>query len=126
MPMDSSDGNLLMAEQVQAYEFTDAGFVVGSDAVVCIAPLDSVLPYMTLDEIGQAFSGFASYRQTPRLTRYVGVWGRRNCRRLRRFLRERGADLVLHRRRPPRLRLTSYRTHKRRARIRLLSQLEPG
>lgn len=113
-----------MAEQVPTYEFTDAGFVLGSDAVVCIAPLESVLPYMTLDEIGQAFSGYASYQQAPRLTRYVGVWGGRNCRRLRRFLRERGADLVLHRKRPARLRLTTYRTGRQRARIRLLSEIE--
>jgi hypothetical protein len=112
-----------MAQQVHLFEFPETAFVVGSDALVCIAPLSTVLPFMTLAEINEAFSGYASYRQAPWMMRYVGVWGRKNCQRFRRFLRERGADIALHRERPNYLRLTSYVTHGKRNRVRLLSQL---
>src|SRR5918996_4296550 len=105
-----------MGQQVHVFEFPEAALAVGSDALVCIAPLSSVLPFMTLAEIEEAFSGYASYRQAPWMTRYVGVWGRKNCQRLRRFLRERGADIVLNRERPTYLRLTSYVTHGKRKR----------
>ena len=68
-----------MARQLPVYEFSDPAFVVGSDALVCIAPLSDALPYITLAEINEAFSGYASYRQAPWMKRYVGVWGRKNC-----------------------------------------------
>ena len=79
--------------------------------------------FLTLAEIDEAFSGYASYRQAPWMKRYVGVWGRKNCQRLRRFLRERGAEVVLSRERPRRLRLASYKTNGERKKVRLLSQL---
>ena len=110
-----------MAKPVYLFEFT--GFVVGDDTVVCIAPLSTVLPFMTLAELEEAFSGYASYRQAPWMMRYVGVWGRKNCQRFRRFLRERGADVSLRRERPNHLRLTSWVTHGKRTKVRLLSQL---
>src|SRR5687768_12096007 len=100
-----------MARLIHVFEFPEPTFVVGSDALVCIAPLSSVRPYMTLAEIDEAFSGYASYRQAPWMMRYVGVWGRKNCQRFRRFLRERGADIAIQRERPTYLRLTSYVTH---------------
>ena len=112
-----------MAQQVRVYEFPETAFVVGSDPLVCIAPLSAVLAYITLAEIDEAFSGYASYRQAPWMKRYVGVWGRNNCQRLRRFLRERGAAVSLHRERPDRLRLTSYMTHGERKKVRSLKQL---
>lgn len=112
-----------MPRQVHVYEFSEPAFVVGSDPVVCIAPLSMLRLYMSVAEIDEVFSGHASYRQAPWLKRYVGVWGRKNCQRLRRFLRERGADVALHRERPGRLRLASYKTHGKRKKVRLLSQL---
>ena len=112
-----------MAQQVPVYEFSEAAFVVGSDPVVCIVKLSDVRRYMTLAEIDRAFSGYASYRQGPWMRRYVGVWGRKNCQRLRRFLRERGAEVALHRERPDHLRLTSYLTRGKRSRVRSLGQL---
>ena len=112
-----------MAQPLTFFEFPEAAIVVGSDTLMCIAPLSTLLPYMTLDEINEAFSGYASYRQAPWMTRYVGVWGRKNCQRLRRFIRERGAQVIVHRTRPDYLRLTSYRTNGERKRVRLLSQL---
>ena len=112
-----------MAKAVHLFEFTESAFVVGSDAVVCIAPLSTVLPFMTLAELDEAFSGYASYRQAPWMKRYIGVWGRKNCQRFRRFLRERGADVALRQERPNYLRLTSWVTHGKRNKVRLLSQL---
>lgn len=112
-----------MAQQVYVYEFPETTFVAGSDALTCIAPLSAVLPFMTLAEIDEAFSGYASYRQAPWMARYVGVWGRKNCQRFRRFLRERGADISIRRDRPSHLRLTSYVTYGKRTKVRLLSQL---
>lgn len=96
-----------MAQSVHLFEFTETAFVVGSDPVVCIASLSTVLQFMTLSELDEAFSGYASYRQAPWMTQYVGVWGRKNCQRFRRFLRERGAEVVLLRERPNYIRLTS-------------------
>ena len=112
-----------MAQQVRVYEFPETAFVVGSDPLVCIARLSAVLAFMTLAEIDEAFSGYASYRRAPWMKRYVGVWGRKNCQRLRRFLRERGADVSLHRERPDRLRLTSYKTNGERKKVRSLKHL---
>jgi len=112
-----------MARQLPVYEFTETAFIVGSDPVVCIAPLSTMRLYMTVAEIDEAFSGYASYRQAPWMKRYVGVWGRKNCQRLRRFLRERGAEVLLHRERPEGLRLASYKTHRKRKKVRLLGQL---
>ena len=78
---------------------------------------------MLVAEIDEAFSGYASYRQVPWMKRYVGVWGRKNCQRLRRFLRERGAEVALQRERPERLRRASYKTHGKRNKTRLLSEI---
>jgi hypothetical protein len=112
-----------VALQVHVYEFPETAFVVGSDPLVCVAKLGDVRAYMKLAEIDRAFSGYASYRQAPWMKRYVGVWGRKNCRRFRRFLRERGADIALHRKRPDQLRLTSYMTRGKRSKVRLLGEL---
>lgn len=112
-----------MARQVHVYEFAETAFVVGSDPVVCIGPLSMIRLLMSVAEIEEAFGGYASYRRAPWMTRYVGVWGRKNCQRFRRFLRERGAEVVLHRERPERLRLASYKTRRERKKVRLLSQL---
>lgn len=112
-----------MAQQVHVYEFAEMAFVVGSDPLVCIAPLSAVRTFMTIAEIDAAFSGYASYRQAPWMKRYVGVWGRKNCQCLRRFLRERGAEVSLHHERPDRLRLTSYETHGERKKVRSRQQV---
>lgn len=110
-----------MVHQIDAYEFIDTAFVVGSDPVVCVVPLSELCPHLTLAELDEAFSGHAIYRQAPWMKRYVGVWGKKNCQRLRRFLRERGANVVIHRERPPRLGLARYKTKHTRRKVRLLA-----
>ena len=109
-----------MSRQIPTYEFIDGAFVVGSDPIVCVVPLAMLDGLMTVAEMDEAFSGHASYRQAPWMRRYVGVWGRKNCQRLRRFLRERGADVVIHRERPPHLGLGNYKTAGTRKRVRSL------
>ena len=113
-----------MAHRVTAYEFPDPAFVVGSDAVVCIARFSELQPVMSLVEIEEAFSGYASYRQMPWARRYVGVWGRKTCQRLRRFLCERGAEVALVRERPERLRLGIHVTRPSRVKVRCISRLD--
>lgn len=112
-----------MTLQVLVYEFSEAALVVGSDPLVCVVRLRDVRPYMRLAEIDRAFSGYASYRRWPWMSRYVGVWGRKNCQRFRRFLRERGADIALHRERPDHLRLSSHKTRGKRSRVRSVGEL---
>jgi hypothetical protein len=112
-----------MTRPVTAYEFTDTAFVVGSDPVVCVVRASELRSLMSMREIDRAFSGYASYRQRPWMRRYVGVWGRKNCQRLRRFLRERGADISLLRERPPGLCLTSYLTRGTRTKVRSIAPL---
>lgn len=112
-----------MRSQLPVYEFSEAAFVVGSDPLVCVARLSDLRPYMTVAEVDRAFSGYANYRQAPWMRRYVGVWGRKNCQRFRRFLRERGAVVALHRERPDRLRLSSYMTRGKRSKVRSLAEL---
>ena len=112
-----------MLRQLTVFEFREGSFVVGSDSVTCIAPLAMLRQLMTLEEINGAFSGYASYLQAPWKARYVGVWGRKNCQRFRRFLRERGAEIVIQRERPPQLRLTSFYTNGTRTKVRSLSEL---
>ncbi|MFL6856303.1 MAG: hypothetical protein ACJ8EB_00175 [Allosphingosinicella sp.] len=109
-----------MTARITAYEFAETAFVVGSDPIVCLVRKSELRGVMSLGEISQAFGGYASYRQRPWMKRYVGVWGRKNCQRLRRFLRERGAEIVLLRERPPRLALTSYLTRSVRPKVRSL------
>ena len=109
-----------MAAEVTAWEFSETAFIVGSDPIVCIARCSELRSLMSVREIDAAFGGYASYRQTPWMKRWVGVWGRKNCQRFRRFLRERGAKLTLLRERPPNLHLTRYVTRGTRAKLRSL------
>jgi hypothetical protein len=85
---------------------------------------------MSKKEVAQAFSGCATYRRgdatrswllrwLPR--NYVGVWGKKNTSRLRRFLRERGAELVIHRTAPSHIRLAYFSTEDERRRVRNLA-----
>ncbi len=71
--------------------------------------------------IDKAFSGYVSYHQ-PLWKLYLGVWGKRNGSRFRRFLRERGAEVILHHEEPPLLTRTASVTREERARVRKLPE----
>lgn len=91
--------------------------------------------FIPKDEVSRAFSGHAVYRRgnangllslvgalIRRKRTYVGVWGKRNTARFRRFLQERGAHLTIHRHAPPDLRLAYWATANERRRVRSLSR----
>lgn len=118
-----------MNAPLDVYVFRDSHFAPSGDTVVCIAEQKQLEQFMTKDEVAHAFSGCATYRRWDvgrswllRWLRrnYVGVWGKKNAARFRRFLRERGAELAVHRTTPSHLRLAYYSTENARRRVREL------
>jgi hypothetical protein len=102
-----------------AYAFRDPNFGPDGDTHVCIIERGALGKFMSVRELHRAFSGAVFYRRGL-WTCYVGVWGRRNGKRLRRFLQERGATVVIERSRPERARLSLWSTQKARATVRQL------
>ena len=111
----------VMTGPLDVYIFREAGFAPAGDTVVSIARRAAVKRYMSKDEIDAAFSGHVTYHQ-PLWKLYIGVWGQRNGSRFRRFLRERGAELVLHYEEPPLMTRTASVRRKPRARMRMLPE----
>ena len=112
-----------MAEPLDVYVFRDPHFAPDGDTLVCIAERAKMERFIPKTEVAWAFSGHAVYRRWPWKT-YVGVWGRKNASRLRRFLRERGAEVTIHRESPPHLRLAYWTTANERRRVRSLPTRE--
>lgn len=102
-----------------AYAFRDPNFSPDGDTHVCVVERGALVSFMDVRELHRAFSGAVFYRRGL-WTCYVGVWGRRNGKRLRRFLQERGATVVIERSRPERVRLSLWSTQKVRAAFRQL------
>lgn len=103
-----------------AYAFRDPTFSPDGDTHVCVVERGALSAFMDVRELERAFSGAVFYRRGI-WTCYVGVWGRRNGKRLRRFLSERGAAIVIERSKPDRARLALWSTHKVRANLRQLT-----
>jgi len=106
-------------EHLTTYAFRDSAFSPDGDTHVCIVERGALSKFMDVRELQRAFSGAAFYRRGL-WTCYVGVWGRRNGKRLRRFLEERGASVVIERRKPDRVRLALWSTDNVRANVRNL------
>jgi hypothetical protein len=104
-----------------AYSFRDPTFSPDGDTLVCVVERGALSKFMGVRELHRAFSGTVFYRRGL-WSCYVGVWGRRNGKRLRRFLEERGATVVIERSKPARAHLSLWSTQSVRAKIR---QLEP-
>jgi hypothetical protein len=104
------------------YSFQDTAFSPGGDTHVCIVEREALKAFMSQKEVAAAFSGHVVYRRGL-FIRYVGVWGRRNGKRLRRFLSERGAKLTVIRGRPVGARLSLFETRASRERIRNLADV---
>jgi hypothetical protein len=102
-----------------AYAFRDSNFSPDGDAHVCVVERSALARFMEIRELHRAFSGAVFYRRGL-WTCYVGVWGRRNGKRLRRFLQERGATVLIEKSRPDRARLSLWSTQKVRAAVRKL------
>ena len=104
---------------LNVYVFRDPHFAPDGDTMVCVAERSQTERFFPKKEIAWAFSGHAVYRRWP-WKAYVGVWGKKNASRFRRFLRERGAELVIHHDEPTNLRLCYFTTDKVRRRVRSL------
>lgn len=103
-----------------AYAFRDPTFSPDGDTHVCVVERGALSAFMDVRELQRAFSGAVFYRRGI-WTCYVGVWGRRNGKRLRRFLSERGASVVIEKSKPERARLALWSTQKVRANLRQLT-----
>ena len=127
-----------MTRPLDVFVFRDPHFVPDGDTLVCIAERAEMERFIPKGEVAWAFSGHAVYRRSQRggllslvtalLRRrrtYVGVWGRKNGSRFRRFLRERGAELKIHREAPGNLRLAYSTTANERKRVRSLLPRTP-
>lgn len=110
-----------MADLLDVYVFRDAHFAPDGNTLVCIAPSRQLKRFISKAEVSRAFGGCAIYRR-PLWTTYIGVWGDRNASRLRRFLRERGAELIVHKEAPANARLLYWTTQDQRPRVRSLSE----
>jgi hypothetical protein len=110
-----------MANLLDVYVFRDPHFSPEGDTIVCIPPLRGMKRFVSKSEVSRAFGGYAVYRRSLWIT-YVGVWGERNGSRLRRFLRERGAELAIHKEAPAKARLLYWATQNERPRVRSLPE----
>ena len=118
-----------MKPALDVYVFRDEHFSPSGDTLVCIAEQRCLEQFMSKKEVAHAFSGCATYRRGDAsrswllrwLRRnYVGVWGKKNTSRFRRFLQERGAELIIHRAAPSDTRLAYFSTEDERRRVREL------
>ncbi len=109
-----------MTERLNIYIFRDPHFAPDGDTMVCVAKRSECERFLSEKEINWAFSGHVVYRRWWPWHTFVGVYGRKNVSRFRRFLRERGADLIILRKMPARTRLLYWSTKSERKRIRTL------
>jgi hypothetical protein len=127
-----------MPQPLDVYLFRDPHFAADGDTLVCVAERTDIERFIPKDEVAWAFSGLAVYEPRDEgclfsvfsaLFRqrgtYIGVWGRKNTSRFRRFLRERGAELRIHREAPANLRLAYWATENERRRVRSLPTRAP-
>jgi hypothetical protein len=118
---------------LDVYIFRDPHFAPDGDTLVCVAERAKMERFIPKGEVAWAFSGHAVYRRGEqgrflsfvsallwRKRTYVGVWGRKNASRFRRFFRERGAELTIHRQAPANIRLAYWTTANERRRVRSL------
>src|ERR1700731_1889975 len=89
---------------IHAYVYRDGSLPCGGDPVVCVVDRAAADKHFGGGQIECLFGGYAVYT-TPEGQDFVGVWGARNASRFRRFLRERGAEVLIQRARPFSVRL---------------------
>jgi hypothetical protein len=104
---------------IDAYIYRDVSLVSSGEAVVCIVDRCAADAYLSQGEVENLFGGCAVYA-TPEGREFVGVWGARNAARFRRYLRERGAQVLIHHRRSFDLRLRATKTTGNRPRVRVI------
>lgn len=92
------------------YVFRSGAFARNCDSVVCIGARKQLEGLLGIGMLSVTFFGYALCRD-PTETEYIGVWGARNASKLRRRLRERGAQVTIHRKLPPEVRLHHFTTN---------------
>ena len=108
---------------LKAYSFRDTAFSPSGDTHVCMVEREALKEFMSQKEVAAAFSGYVVYRRGL-FIRYIGVWGRRNGKRLRRFLSERGATVTLLRSKPVGARIAMFETRAIRERVRNIATVK--
>jgi hypothetical protein len=86
------------------FEFKDSFRFNESERVVCIGERALVTMTLCESELAKLFGGWIIYSDPSGLD-YLGIWGARKARTLRRILRERGVDVSLSRTRPDAIRM---------------------
>ena len=95
------------------YEYRTSWYQDGRLPVVVVDGERSfVEAYIAAAELAQLFGGWIRSVDPKTGKQFLGVWGQRNGKRLRRLLRERGAQWVICRESPPRQILGLNRTKK--------------
>jgi hypothetical protein len=89
---------------MQLFEFKDIFRRDESERLVCIAERTLLTKALSESELEKFFGGWIIYSDRSDLD-YIGVWGARKVRTLRRLLRERGVDVSLTRTRPDAIRM---------------------
>jgi len=110
------------------FEFKDSFRFNQSERIVCIGERALVTRALSESELAKWFGGWIIYSD-PSGRDYLGVWGARKARTLRRILRQRGVDVSLTRTRPDAIRMRvwhcQYLCHLT-ATLRLLPTAEGG
>ncbi len=99
-----------MSTALNVYVFRDGPFAPRGDTVVCAGDRDAVEACLGQGEVQILFRGAAIYTNDATKQDYIGVWGVRKASRLRRLLRECGAEVVIHAGPPPEARLRHFTT----------------
>ena len=73
----------------------------GRDTRVCVFDEAVMCSFISREEVEAHFFGYVLFSSLPSKMGYLGVWGARNSSRLRRMLRESGAELAIAATPPP-------------------------
>ena len=95
---------------MELFEFRQHFRIGQSSRVVCIASLDALGRVLAENDLAALFGGWIKYRGQTDGMKYLGVWGARNTRTMRRILREKGVEVVVHHIRPAGIEMHSRRS----------------
>ncbi len=96
------------------YVFRESAFAPAGDTMFCVGRRTTIEEALGFGQLRAMSAGAAVYTDYIQQIDYIGVWGARNCSRLRTLLRACGLELTISRGRPPATRLR-YFAHSRRA-----------
>src|ERR1700722_10205351 len=97
-----------MSSSLHVYMFRDDHFAPAGNTLACVGEKAKIELRLGDGQVETLFTGAAVYISDATKQDYLGVWGARNASRLRRLLRERGAELVIHPKPPPGIRLRHW------------------